>query len=172
MVKKRPEITDGDERGRESCKTVGIVFSQRPWVIDVWETEQYKADDAAGIDMFVQATTGFLKCMNLGGVLRIIPVQIKSADGGVTTFIRHYAVARRFFNVEEKSHQFVLCGMDEPEYVLADIVGQLVVHAAGFQISQKEVLDMLGNFEDGEAVTAFNANKGLLQTSWYGQLIS
>jgi hypothetical protein len=48
---------------------------------------------------------------------------------------------QRFFNQKTKDHLFVLCGMDEPELVLADIVGQVVVHCAGHGKTEEQILE-------------------------------
>lgn len=58
--------------------------------------------------------------------------------------------------------------MDEEELVLADIVGQIVVHLAGFDISEKKVLKWLGGFGDEMAVECYLKNKDLLIFYWYG----
>lgn len=134
----------------------------------VEETRQNSTEDAAGYDMYVRAKRSFIKTMKIGGGSGIIPVQIKSSDRRIRSFIHRYAVKKRFFNVDEKQHQFVLCGMDEEELILADIIGQIVVHLAGFDISEKKVLKWLEGFGDEVGTEAYRRNKDLLIFYWYG----
>ena len=61
--------------------------------------------------------------------------------------------------------------MDEEELVLADIVGQIVVHLGKFEVSEKKVLNWLLSFGDKVAVESYNKNKDLLLFFWYGSLL-
>lgn len=161
-------MTNSDERGKVSCKTVAHVFSDRPWVINLWETKQNGKEDKDGYDMFVQATSDFLKAVRMGGLKKVLPVQIKSSDRRLKSFVHRYFRLGRFFNVTEKSHQFVLCGMDEDELVLADIVGQIVAHVSGFGMTETAILNSLDGWGDKEAVIAYERTKALLLFRWYG----
>lgn len=166
---KRPDVVDPDERGKESCKTVGNVFLARPWVTRVEETVMNSTEDKAGYDMFVWIKYSFAKSMKVGGEVGIIPVQIKSSDRRIKSFVHRYVGQKRFFNAVEKQHQFVLCGMDEEELVLADIVGQIVVHLARFNVTERKVLNWFLSFGDKKAVEAYKKNKDLLLFTWYGR---
>lgn len=118
--------------------------------------------------MFVRVKTSFVSLLKLGGKSGIVPVQIKSSERRSRSFVHKHAPEKRFFNVTEKNHQFVLCGMDEEDLVLADIVGQIVVHLAGFGISERKVLGILKGFGDKKAVAAYERNKDQLLFAWYG----
>lgn len=144
------------------------VFLARPWVVEVWETKQNSKEDVAGYDMFVRTRNSFLKAMMLGGAQKILPIQIKSSERRIKSFIRKHSGQKRFFNLAEKDHQFVLCGMDDEDLVLADIVGQIMVHVAGNDISEREVVNWLRGNGDNEAVLAYKRNKDLLIFNWYG----
>lgn len=168
---KRPDVVNSDERGMESCKTVGKVFLARPWVTKVVETVPNSEEDSAGYDMYVWIKYSFAKSMNLGGEKSIMPVQIKSSDRRIKSFIHRYVGQKRFFNVDEKNHQFVLCGMDEEELVLANIVGQIVAHLSGFDITERKILNRLLGFGDKKAVESYKNNKDLLIYFWYGSLL-
>lgn len=168
---KRPQVVNSDERGKEACRTVGKVFSERPWVTKIEETVPNSAEDAAGYDMFVWTKYTFAKLMKLGGGKGVLPVQIKSSERRIRSFVHKHTVQKRFFNTVEKQHQFVLCGMDEEELVLADIVGQIVAHLDKFEVSEKKVLNWLLSFGDKIAVEAYKKNKDLLLFFWYGSLL-
>lgn len=159
---------DSDARGKESCKTVSHVFMQRPWVIGLRETEQNGRDDANGYDMFVNVNKSFLKAIKMNGRHQNLSIQIKSSYRRIKSFVRKYSKQTRFFNVSEKYHQFVLCGMYDKDLILADIVGQIVVHTLKFGISEKEALNCLNSFGDKEAVGAYKRNKTQLLNFWYG----
>jgi hypothetical protein len=165
---KRPELVDPDERGRVSCRTVGEVFEDRPWVIKVRETAKNSPDDQKGIDMFVRVEPALLRVLKIDGGKNVLSVQIKSAAKGVNSFVRKHAKQGRFFNKYNKSHLFVLCGMEEKDLVLADITGQIVAHVAGFGMNEKKILNYLKSFGDKAAVAAYGRNKVLLLFRWYG----
>lgn len=169
---KRPEVVDPDERGKFACKTVRKVFLARPWVSKVEETVPNSPEDSAGYDMYVWVKFSFAKSMKMGGGEGIIPVQIKSSDRRIKSFVHRYINRKRFFNVNEKKHQFVLCGMDDEEVVLADIVGQIVTHLDGFDITEGKVLNWLLSFGDKLAVESYKNNKDLLIYFWYGSLLA
>jgi len=97
-----------------------------------------------------------------------LSIQIKSSYRRIKSFVRKYSKQTRFFNVSEKYHQFVLCGMYDKDLILADIVGQIVVHTLKFGISEKEALNCLNSFGDKEAVGAYKRNKTQLLNFWYG----
>lgn len=103
----------------------------------------------------------------MGGEQRLLPVQIKSSDRRVRAFIRKYTPMRRFFNVVDQSHQFVLCGMDEEEFILADIVGQVVAHTSHFGVTEKDTLSIFRGFGDETACLAYRDIKRLLLRRWY-----
>ena len=166
---KQPDDVDSDARGEESCDTVSRVFKKRPWVIEIRETVQNGDEDEDGYDMFVQVNPSFLKAIKMNGHRKELPVQIKSSRRRIKSFIRKYAKQLRFFNVSRRSHLFVLCGTYAEELILADIVGQLVVHASGFGMSEKEVLNCLNSFGDKAAVEAYKQKKSLLSDLWYGE---
>ena len=164
---KHSEITDPKKRNRFSSQNVGDVFRSRPWTIAVWETKQYSIADSAGFDMFVRCKPSFLQPLFLDGDVDILSVQIKSAVKSMKSFERKYAHEDRFFNIKDKVHQLILCGMDEPDLILADIVGQLVVQAWRGGKKEIETLDYLGK-NDGEAVSCYRRLKVLLGYRWYG----
>lgn len=117
--------------------------------------------------MFVRVDHSFLKTLRMGGTEKILPIQIKSADRRIKAFIREYKHEKRFFNHFESRHQFVLCGLDKADFVLADIMGQIVVHVSGFGMSEKQVLDYLDSLGDKEAILAYLNNKRQLCYLWY-----
>jgi hypothetical protein len=165
---KRPEVVDPDERGRVSCRTVSEVFEERPWVIEVRETEQNSTEDGKGIDMFVRVEPTLLRVLKIDGGKNVLSVQIKSSGKRANAFIRKHTKRKRFFNIAEKNHLFVLCGMEEKDLVLADIIGQIVVHVSGFGMSERKILNCLKSFGDKRAVSAYERNKVLLLFRWYG----
>ena len=165
---KRPEITNPDERGKVSSTTVKDVFLARPWVEEVRETRQNETEDVAGYDMFVSVKKSFNKKFRLGGEVGILPVQIKSSEGHTDDFIRKYAKHNRFFNIYESNHQFVLCGMDKSTVILADIVGQIMVHVMAIGMKEKTVLNFMEILGDKEAVVAYREHKVDLLYYWYG----
>lgn len=165
---KRPEITNPKERGKVSSTTVKDVFLARSWVVDVRETVPNEAEDGAGYDMFVHTQKSFFKKFRLGGASGELPVQIKSSEGHVDDFVRNYAKHNRFFNIYEDNHQFVLCGMDKSDIILADIVGQIMVHVSAFGMKEKTVLKFLDSLGDKEAVLAYKEHKVDLLYYWYG----
>jgi len=164
-------VIDSVERGKIACVTVGTVFRERPWVTAVWETKQNSRDDVYGYDMFVRAKYSFLKMVRMGGVEKLLPIQIKSSDRRLRAFVRKYTPQMRFFNVAAQSHQFVLCGMDEVDFILADMVGQLVAHVSSFGVTEKETLSILKGFGDQEACLVYKSTKGLLLRRWYASRI-
>ncbi len=164
----RPELVDPDERGKASCRTVGEVFEDRPWVIKVRETGKNSPDDQRGIDMFVRAEPALLRILKIDGGKNVLSVQIKSAAKGVNSFVHKHSKQGRFFNKYEKSHLFVLCGMEEKDLVLADIVGQMVAHVRIFGMNEKKILNHLKSFGDKAAVAAYGRNKVILLFRWYG----
>lgn len=165
---KQPDIVNPKKRGEYSCKTVSEVFRARSWVIDLWETTKNSQMDEMGYDMFIKADPYFLKLMNLGGGSGVIAVQIKSSEKGVKKFVKKHLPEGRFFNAENKNHQFVLCGMDEKDLVLADIVGQLVVHLTGYDATEVMVIESLNYFGDLAAIWAYRREKVALLFRWYG----
>lgn len=164
---KHSEITDPKKRGRFSSQVVGDTFRSRPWTVTVWETKQYSAADSVGYDMFVRCLPGFLDPLHLDGEQEMISVQIKSDPKRAGGFVKQYAFEGRFFNVKTRMHQFILCGMDEGELILADIVGQMVAHARLAKITESEVLSYLEK-HDSEAVACYKRLKVTLIFRWYG----
>lgn len=118
--------------------------------------------------MFVVATDDFLKFAHMGGEKKLLPVQIKSSDRKIKSFVHDPRRAGRFFNLRDSIHQFVLCGMDEKDLILADIIGQLVVHLSGLKISEEQVLGWLDKAGDIDAVRAYQHQKVMLLFRWYG----
>lgn len=118
--------------------------------------------------MFVRTEKSFFKKFRLGGVSGVLPVQIKSSEGHIDDFIRNYAKHNRFFNIYDYNHQFVLCGMDKPIVILADIVGQIMVHVSTFGMKEKTVLNFLDVLGDRGAVLAYKEHKIDLLYYWYG----
>lgn len=165
---KRPEITDPKKRGRHASITVGNVFRGRPWQVAVWETKQYSIADSAGYDMFVRTKPEFLKPFFLDGENDVLSIQIKSAPESAKGFVKQYGHEGRFFNFRKRYHQFILCGMDEPELVLADIVGQMVAHAKNFDVTESSVLDSLEKSGDLFSVKCYKQWKVALIFRWYG----
>ncbi len=165
---KRPDITDPKKRGRHSSITVGDVFRSRPWQVAVWETKQYSVADSVGYDMFVRTKPGFLKSLGLDGETDVLSIQIKSDPDSAKGFIKQYGHEGRFFNFRKRYHQFILCGMDEPELVLADIVGQMVAQAKSFDIEEKSVLEYLTKNDDDFSVKCYKQWKVALIFRWYG----
>lgn len=164
---KHSEIRDPKHRGRYSSQTVGNVFRSRDWTVAVWETKQYSPADSAGYDMFVRCKTGFLTPLGLDGEQEILSVQIKSDPKRAWGFVKQYSVEGRFFNVKTKMHQFILCGMDEEDLILADIVGQMVAHAKQANVREDMVLKYLERF-DTLAVSCYKRMKVTLVFRWYG----
>ncbi len=165
---KHPDITDPKKRGRHASITVGNVFRSRPWQVAVWETKPYSIADSAGYDMFVRTKSGFLKPLCLDGEIDVLTIQIKSAPERARGFVKQYGHEGRFFNFRKRYHQFVLCGMDEPELVLADIVGQMVVQARNVEAGELSVLKYLEKSGDYEAVKCYKQWKVALVFRWYG----
>ena len=169
---KKPHITDSKQRGRHSSIAVGDVFRARPWSIVVWETKQYSIADSAGYDMFVRTVPSFLPGLFLDGDGDVLSVQIKSDPKSARGFEKKYGWEGRFFNFRKRYHQFILCGMDEPDLVLADIVGQMVVQAGCFDVLESEVLAYLSKAGDEEAVSCYVHWKVSLVFRWYGHRLS
>ncbi len=169
---KQPHITNAKQRGRHSSITVGDVFRDRPWVIAVWETKQYSVADSAGYDMFVRTNSGFLSGLFLDGEVDVLSIQIKSDPKRANGFVKQYGWEGRFFNFKRKYHQFILCGMDDTDLVLADIVGQMVVHAKNFDMSEHAVLKHLDKVGDVNAVRSYVHWKVALVFRWYGHRLS
>lgn len=165
---KQPLITDSAIRGRVSSKLVWNLFADRPWVLSVRETIQNSREDAEGYDMFAKTVDLFGTVLKIGGDEFVLPIQIKSSDRSVREFFYKHLKQKRFFNQEERKHQFILCGMEEFDVVLADVVGQLVAHGASFKIKEKSVLGFLKDIGDIEAAEAYKRNKILLMFRWYG----
>ncbi|HCQ30931.1 TPA: hypothetical protein DIU27_00915 [Candidatus Collierbacteria bacterium] len=163
-----PNDVDSDARGKESCDTVSRVFKNRPWVIDLRETVQNDSEDEDGYDMFVHVNSSFQKAVRMRGRWKELPVQIKSSYRRIKSFVRKYSKQARFFNVTEKRHQFVLCGMYEEDLILADIVGQIVAHMIGYGMTERDALNCLNSFGDKLAVDAYRRNKEKLLNFWYG----
>lgn len=164
---KRSDITDPKKRNRFSSQVVGDTFRSRPWTVNVWETKQYSVADSVGYDMFVRCVPDFLTPLHLDGEQEIISVQIKSDPKRAGGFVKQYALEGRFFNTKLKMHQFILCGMDERDLILADIVGQMVAHGRIAKIGESEVLDYLER-HDSEAVASYRRLKVTLIFRWYG----
>ncbi len=171
-MKKQPDITDPDERGQISTKLVWMVFSDRPWVLSVTETVQNSPEDKHGYDMYVKVTDLFGDRLKLGGNSYTLPVQIKSSDRSMKKFFNKYSKEDRFFNLSERSHQFILCGMDDPNLVLADIAAQIIVHASNNRYRIADVFDFLAEVGDYEAIIAYKKNKSYLQSRWYSKLLT
>lgn len=163
---KRPEIEDPEERSQTACVTVSEVFRARPWYVNLWETERESSQDHAGYDMYVIPQSGFLESFFLDSVEQI-PVQIKSGDKRVKEFVRKYMPQGRFFGFTGKYHQFVLCGMDDHDLVLADLVGQMVAHGQEFGVSEEETLKKFVDMGDIEAYKAYKKFKVVLLFKWY-----
>lgn len=164
---KHEEITDPKKRNRFSSQVVGDTFRSRPWTIAVWETKQYSIADSVGYDMFVRCPESFLRPLCLDGEQEVLSVQIKSDPKRAGGFVKQYSLENRFFNTKARIHQFILCGMDEAELILADIVGQMVVQAKFAGLSEQMALDHLGSF-DTEAVKVYKRLKVVLAFRWYG----
>lgn len=168
MALKNPHITNSVARGKASSKLVWNIFADRPWVLTVAETKQNSIEDAQGFDMFVKVVNLFGSVLKLDGKDNVLSVQIKSSERSVREFFHKYSNHKRFFNQEDRYHQFILCGMEEPEVVMADIVGQIVAHANNFKLSETDVINFLIEVEDFEIVDAYKKYRILMLSRWYG----
>ena len=168
---KRPWIASMKERSTDGCERVREILENRPWIIEeIVEVVKNTDDDSFGIDMYVQIDDRLLDLLQIEGLERGMPIQVKSAQKKCTDFVREHNICKNgHLCFEDDQYTFVLNGLDASEMIMADLLGQMVALVKRKGIRENDLLDFVGDeLGDTELVEAYKDHKMILkEIAWY-----
>lgn len=167
--RKRPWITDPDERGISACERVYRVFDERPWVTGpITITEPNCLDDQRGYDLFVPMQERLMSMLGIRRQHLGVPVQVKSSDRAVKEFVKkHHVFKASSLIFDEGNYIFAFNGQHARDLIVADMVGQMVMLASEVA-TEAQFLEFLAyDLCDSEAVERWIENKVIIKDSWW-----